>query len=66
MAEKRQIDDDELIEITGAGEFDAGDFEADEFEALEKPGARPEPGSGGVTGPDHDNQSGGHQEFGQG
>ena len=55
MTEKRKIEDDELVEITGAGEFDA----------VDKPGARPDPGGGGVTGPDHDNESGGDQEFGE-
>lgn len=63
MTEKRQIEDDELVEITGAGEFDVvKELDA----ALEGPGARPEPGGGGVTGPDHDNQSGGYQEYGEG
>ena len=56
MTENRKIDDDELVEITGAGEF----------AVEENPGARPEPGAGGVTGPEHDNKSGGDQEFGEG
>lgn len=52
MTENRKIDDDELVEITGAG-----------FSVVETPGERPDP-SGGVTGPEHDNESGGDQEFG--
>lgn len=30
MAENREIDDEELVEITGAGEFDVFEFEKDE------------------------------------
>ena len=63
MTENRKIDDDELVEITGAGEFDVVENTG---VAMKLPVTRPEPGSGGVTGPDHDNQSGGDQEYGQG
>ncbi len=56
MTEKRQIEDDELVEITGGGEFEA---------VVDPTAARPDPGSGGATGPEHDNQAGGDQEFGE-
>ena len=56
MTEKRQIEDDELVEITGAGEFEA---------VLDPKAPRPDPGSGGATGPEHDNEPGGDQEFGE-
>ena len=56
MTEKRQIEDDELVEITGGGEFEA---------VVDPTAARPDPGSGGATGPERDNQAGGDQEFGE-
>ena len=58
MTENRKIDDDDLVEITGAGFSVAPPTPS-------PPGERPDP-SGGVTGPDHDNEPGGDQEFGDG
>ena|GEM_PF-5733490 len=56
MTENRQIEDDELVEITGAGEFEA---------VADPTAARPDPGSGGATGPEHDNEPGGDQALGE-
>ena len=57
MAENREIDDDELVEIIGAGEFDVFDDEM---------GGRPSPGSDDSTNEtDSDNRPGGDQEFGE-
>ena len=52
--EKRRIEDDELVEIVGAGEFAVGD----------DCGCRPAPGSPGIMHlPEKDNQSGGDVEM---
>ena len=49
MTEKRKIEDDELVEITGAGDFE---------EIGEPRGPRPVPGPGGNL-PEADNEPGG-------
>ena len=66
MSKDRNIDDAELANISGAGSKDiaqdggggGGDVGSDGT------GDRPPEGGGGVTGPDHDTQGGGDQEFG--
>ena len=50
MTEKRKIEDDELVEITGAGDFD---------DLNENRGARPAPPGPGPDLPDQDSQGGG-------
>ena len=66
MSKDRNIDDAELANISGAGDSKdlaevggGGGGGADDLA-----GERPPEGSGGVTGPEHDTQSGGDQEFG--
>ena len=57
MTEKRKIDDDELVEITGAGEFEA---------VGEGQGSRPDPGyPGDSVLPNKDDQSDGDQNIGE-
>ncbi len=64
MSKDRNIDDAELANISGAGGsqdiVEVGGGGAGSDPTAEKP---PE-GGGGVTGPDHDTQSGGDQEVG--
>ena len=55
MTEKRKIEDDELVEIVGAGEFDAVGADC---------GCRPAPGSPGTMHlPEKDNDLGGDVEM---
>ena len=57
MTEKRQIKDEELVVITGAGVFD---------DCCRDRGPRPEPKpGGGARAPEHDTQPHGDVEFGE-
>ena len=65
MSKDRNIDDAELANISGAGDSkDIAEVGGGGGGADDLAGERPPGGSGGVTGPDHDTESGGDQEFG--
>lgn len=55
MGENREIDDDELVEITGAGEFDVFDDETDYSPTIDP--------AGGAGEADADSKQGGDQAF---
>ena len=58
MTEKRKIDDDELVEITGGGEFEVSE------QGIRDSRPTPPPGGGFQT-PETDNEPDGDQDFGE-
>jgi hypothetical protein len=64
MSKDRNIDDAELANISGAGDKDLQEVGGDGGSGDGLAGAKPPQGSGGVTGPEHDAETGGDQEIG--
>ena len=64
MSKDRNIDDAELANISGAGDKDLQEVGGSSLAEGGPAGAKPPQGSGGVTGPDHDADTGGDQEMG--
>ena len=64
MSKDRNIDDAELANISGAGKKDLQEIGGSGGPGDELTGEKPPQGSGGVTGPEHDADTGGDQEMG--